>query len=302
MALDIGGTRYRAALVDRRGLLAAVRRGETRPEEGPRWMVQTLTAAGNELLSAHPGPLRAFAVGFGGPVDFAAQRIHRSMHVDRWADFPLVAALQQEFSVPGAVDNDGNLGALGEAVGGAGKGHSSFLYMTVSTGVGGGVYYDGTILRGSHSLAGEIGHLPLDIAGPRCSCGGRGCLEAYCSGPSVARQFQERFGEALSAKAIFARAEHDSRAASFLEEVKVRLAQGIAAAVNLLDVEAVVLGGGLAQSPRLFMGLTERVAQRLVLGELRTVPCLPAALGDDSVLAGAGALAWSLSERGLMDD
>ncbi len=299
LALDIGGTKYRAALMDRCGVLAAVRRGETQREAGPEWMVRQLTVLARDMLAAHPGHLRAFGIGFGGPVDFGAQRILRSMHARRWADYPLLEFLQQEFAVPGVVDNDGNLGALGEAVRGAGQDRRSFLYMTVSTGVGGGIYQDGAIVRGSHGLAGEIGHLPLDSAGPRCSCGGQGCLEAYCSGLSVARQFQERFGVARSAKAIFAMADHDSHVGAFLEEVKDRLAQGIAAAVNLLDVEAVVIGGGLAQSPRLFEGLTERVAQRLLLSELRAVPCLPASLGDDSVLVGAGALAWDHCERGI---
>ncbi len=129
-------------------------------------------------------------IGFGGPVDFAKQRVMLSTHVEGWRDFPLVQRIAEMFHVPVAIDNDANVGALGEAIYGAGREHLPMFYMTLSTGIGGGIVLaDGSIYRGADSWAGEIGHIVLRPDGPDCLCGSRGCFERICCGLWLERDY-----------------------------------------------------------------------------------------------------------------
>ena len=110
-------------------------------------------------------------IGFGGPVDFTSQNVILSNHVDTWQDFPLASSIQRELDVPVVIDNDANLGALGEALYGAGIGYDPLFYVTLSTGIGGGLVIDGNVYRGADSYAGEIGHITVEPGGPVCLCG-----------------------------------------------------------------------------------------------------------------------------------
>src|SRR5262249_17182611 len=126
--------------------------------------------------------LETCGIGFGGPVDFAAQRAFQSTHVGGWSGFALRDEIVRVLDIPAIVDNDANVGALGEALYGAGRGYPSVFYMTLSTGIGGGIYIDGKIWRGADSYAGELGHLTVQPDGPVCLCGAKGCFERMCSG------------------------------------------------------------------------------------------------------------------------
>ena len=132
--------------------------------------------------------LDSCGIGFGGPVDFYSQRVVLSTHVEGWNDFDLPAYLGPLIGCTPVMDNDANAGALGEALHGAGRGARPLFYMTLSTGIGGGlVLDDGSVYRGVDSYAGEIGHLTVQSDGPECLCGSRGCLERMCSGLSLER-------------------------------------------------------------------------------------------------------------------
>ena len=120
-------------------------------------------------------------------MDYAAQRIALSTHVGGWQDFELSAWVRDELGIPAVMDNDANVGGLGEAMHGAGAGYDPLLYMTLSTGIGGGIIAGGDVYRGADSYAGEIGHLTIRPEGPECLCGARGCLERMCSGLWLAR-------------------------------------------------------------------------------------------------------------------
>ena len=178
LAIDIGGTKFSMAVFD--GDRMVRRESKSTDREGGRdWMLaQIIGIAGEWRQEMEPG---CCGVGFGGPVNFAEQRVFRSTHVGGWSGFPLRDELARTLGLPVIMDNDANVGALGEAKYGAGRGLASVFYMTLSTGIGGGIYIDGKIWRGADSYAGELGHLTIRPDGPECLCGARGCFERPCS-------------------------------------------------------------------------------------------------------------------------
>ena len=275
LAIDIGGTKHSLALF-RDGQMIRRDAYPTDVAGGRDRMVRRLSSLAREWLA----DVRAEAcgIGFGGPVDFAFQRVGRSMHVGGWQDFPLASALEDALGIPCCMDNDANLGALGEYSAGAGRGVRSLLYMTLSTGIGAGLVLDGKIVRGADSLAGELGHIPLEAEGPPCECGGRGCFEALCAGWAI----EARTGRS---------------AADLLQDPAFRagyipvLARGLRAALLLLNPERVVIGGGLSKAGDvLFDDLRSELRRQIPPSLPIRVDVRPAALGDDSVLWGAMAL------------
>ncbi len=309
LTIDVGGTNYGVALVDEGGAIIEKIRRPTDRAGGRRWMVRQVEAACRELLTRSPSPPTACGIGFGGPVDFPTQRIRRSMHVGGWANFPLAARLSAALGLPCVMDNDANTAALGEYTYGAGRGARSMVYLTVSTGIGGGLVLDGRVYRGAQSLAGEFGHTPLAPDGPRCSCGARGCVEAVCSATALARAAQaaaaRRPGSwraivqaaggrrALEAKTVFDAARRGHPAAcALLERYCDDFGRGLAGLIALLNPDCVVIGGGVSLAgATLFAPLRRAIARHMPPFLPRTCRCLPAALGENSVLCGAAQLA-----------
>jgi glucokinase len=289
LAIDIGGTKHSLALFrDRRIIRRAAY--ATDAAGGRAWMVDRLSRLVREWLdAAGPGSRPAVCgIGFGGPVDFPSQRVGRSMHVGGWQDFPLPAVLQDATGIPCCIDNDANLGALGESRCGAGRGVRSLLYVTLSTGIGAGIVLDGKIYRGADSLAGELGHVPLDPDGPECSCGDRGCFEALCSGRAIEKQ------TGRPAAALLADPE-------FLGRYVPLLARGLRAALLLLNPQRMVIGGGLSKAgPAFFEALRCGVRKQVPPGLPLRAEIEPAALGDDSVLWGALLLAEEAAGAGAL--
>jgi glucokinase len=312
LALDFGGTKHTAALFEAgaRTLLDSRRRAAP-PGSSADADVETVRGLWRELLAAHPGRLAAVGVSFGGPVDFARGVVRLSHHVPGWDNWPLRDQLRAELGAPVAVDNDANAGALGEWKFGAGREAVSLLYVTVSTGVGGGWVLGGRVYRGAEGMAGEIGHTVVDPSGPLCICGRRGCVEILACGPAIARRARERLEAEPAAGAPLRRliqddldaltAEHVSRAAmegdALAGEVLLAAARalgtGIGNALSLMNPQKVVLGGGVAKSGAAWWAEVRRAARANTLPEI-SADIVPAALGDDAPLWGAAALAESL--------
>jgi glucokinase len=272
LAIDIGGTKFSVALFENDSLAAR----ETHPthrEGGPDWVLAEIGKIARQWKFDRCG------VGFGGPVDFARQRVALSTHVAGWKDFPLVSRLEQMLGVTVIIDNDANAGALGEAVYGAGCGHLPMFYMTLSTGIGGGIVLsDGNVYRGNDSWAGEIGHLTIHPDGPECLCGARGCFERMCCGLWLERDHGRPARELMADP-------------SFVQRYVVDLATGLKAAIMLLNPARIVIGGGIAKAgDALFVPLREEMARQITAWSRARVDVVPAALGDDSVLWGAFAL------------
>ncbi|MEP7357805.1 MAG: ROK family protein, partial [Anaerolineales bacterium] len=180
LALDFGGTKHAAAVVVRGERAERARRQAPATPNGGMTddLALMLTLAREALGGRRPA---AVGVSFGGPVDYSSGTVRLSHHVPGWENMPLVQRLRGEFGAPVQVDNDANVAALGEYRFGAGQGCHSLLYVTVSTGVGGGWVLAGQIWRGHEGMAGEIGHTVVDPAGPLCLCGKRGCVERMAS-------------------------------------------------------------------------------------------------------------------------
>ena len=273
LAIDIGGTKFSVALFEEERITARLTRATDRAG-GPEWMLDQIAQAVREWSFDRCG------VGFGGPVDFARQRVALSTHVAGWSDFPLVERLKEMLGVPVIVDNDANAGALGEARYGAGRGKLPLFYLTLSTGIGGGIVLaDGSLYRGADSWAGEIGHITLDPDGPECLCGARGCFERMCSGLWLERDYGKAARELLEDPA-------------FVALYVVHLAQGLKAAIMLLNPARIVIGGGIAQAgERLFSPLRAELRRQVTHWSQSRLDMVPAELGNDSVLWGALALA-----------
>lgn len=279
LAIDIGGTKFTVAAFDGERMARRESRA-TNAAGGRDWMLAHL----GEIVAAWRREIRfeRCGIGFGGPVDFAAQRVNLSTHVGGWRGFDLPGFVRDLTGAPAAMDNDANAGAIGEAEYGAGKGCSPLFYMTLSTGIGGGIWEDGRVWRGADSYGGEIGHLTIRPDGPECLCGARGCYERLCCGLWLERDYGKPAKELLLDPAFVAR-------------YVVDLALGLKAAIMLLNPARIVIGGGIAKAgDRLFVPLGAELRRQITGWSGARIDVVPAALGDDSVLYGALSLAKSL--------
>ncbi len=296
LAMDFGGTKHAAALmpVDGRGWLAQRRAAAPPGSDGASDRALMFQLA-DALLAEHPGDLRAIGISFGGPVDFARGHVVLSHHVPGWEDTPLVEMVRARYGAPVTMDNDANIAAYGEWRYGAGMGCASLLYVTVSTGIGGGWVLEGRPYRGADSLAGEIGHLAVDPAGPPCVCGKRGCVETIGSGTNIARAMNERTGASdWTAAAVDAAAQAgDATARAVLERAAWALGLGLGYAITLMNPRRVVIGGGVANAGELYWRTVRDTARRYSLPEMN-LEIVPAALVNESPLWGAAAYAEAL--------
>jgi len=309
LALDFGGTKLTA------GLAASGERHWRAHQRVPSPLgsnaqsdLEIMMGLARGMLAAAKAPLAAVGVSFGGPVDAAQGLVLLSHHVPGWEKVPLREWLEERLGVPAAVDNDANVAALGEHRFGAGQGCDSLLYITVSTGVGGGWILNGRPYRGADGMAGEIGHMIIDPDGPACTCGKRGCLEVLAAGPAIARRARERLAEdpqagqalralvggevqALTARHVSQAAEAgDELSRQVLDEAARALGRGIGSAISLMNPQRVVVGGGVAKSGQRYFGAVRAVARATAPPEMM-VEIVPSALGDDTPLWGAIALA-----------
>lgn len=276
LAIDIGGTKFSMAMFDGDAMVRRESRA-TDAEGGRAWMVDQIAAIAGAWKREFP--IERCGIGFGGPVDFAAQRVVLSTHVGGWRDFDLCGFVSDVTGAPAVMDNDANVGAIGEAEFGAGKGCSPLFYMTLSTGIGGGIYDAGRVWRGADSYGGEIGHLTIRADGPECLCGARGCFERMCCGLWLQRDYGRSARELM-------------RDPAFVDRYVVNLALGLKAAVMLLNPQRIVIGGGISKAgDALFVPLRAELRRQITSWSGARLDVVPAALGDDSVLYGALSLA-----------
>jgi glucokinase len=277
LAIDVGGTKFTIAMFDGDQMIR--RESQATDREGGRdWMLPQL----GDLIRdwKRQSRIDCCGIGFGGPVSFAAQRVVMSTHAGGWSDFDLPGFVEDIAGVRPVMDNDANAGALGEALYGAGRGYRPLFYMTLSTGIGGGIVLaDGSVYRGADSYAGEIGHLTVRPDGPLCLCGAYGCLERLCCGLWLEKDHGRSARELMED-------------AAFVSAYVVDLARGLKAAIMLLNPARIVIGGGIAKAgDSLFVPLREELHHQITAWSQARVDVVPAVLTDDSVLYGALALA-----------
>ena len=276
LAIDVGGTKFSMAVFESRRLVQRESHATDR-EGGREWMLASIHAT-IQKWSAHY-QFDGCGIGFGGPVDFERQRVILSTHVEGWCDFDLPGHLKNLLGFVPVMDNDANAGALGEALYGAGRGYRPLFYLTLSTGIGGGLVSSDTVYRGADSYAGEIGHLTIRPAGPECLCESHGCLERMCSGLWLERDHGRPASELM-------------RDPAFVESYVVDLALGLKSAIMLLNPARIVIGGGISKAgDRLFLPLRAELRKQITAWSRARIDVVPAQLSDDSVLWGAMALA-----------
>ena len=277
LAIDIGGTKFTMAVFSDTDEMVARETRATDREGGREWLVEQITSIINGWRPRYK--LRRCGIGFGGPVDFASQRVVLSTHVGGWTGFDLPGFIGEQTGVPVVMDNDANVGALGEGTYGAGKGADPLFYMTLSTGIGGGILSKVSVLRGADSYAGEIGHLTIRPGGPDCLCGAKGCFERMCCGLWLEKDYGKTAQQLMGDPA-------------FVDRYVVDLALGLKAAIMLLNPARIVIGGGISKAgDRLFVPLRRELRNQITSWSLARIYVVPAALKDDSVLWGALVLA-----------
>ena len=292
IAIDVGGSKLLAARVNSTGRLNAVRQIKTPAQAGALTLLQHLSELAEQLMLPQSPPV-GVGIGLPGTVDTKTGHCWCAPNLG-WREVDAAGALKQRLGIPVFLDNDANAAAVAEHRLGAGRGATHLLVITLGTGIGSGLILDGQLYRGAHGSAGELGHLPLFSDGQICNCGNRGCLETVFSAPALAKQASEAYGKRVGARQLISWAQDgDTKAIDLLEKATDHLAQALVGVVNLLDLELIVLGGGLASAGEL---VTRPIAQRLV-GQIMPRPGSPlevrlAQCGPKAGVIGAGLIAW----------
>jgi len=317
LGIDIGGTNIKIALIDKKGRIKAKKTFPTADFKGNRALIERITGETKKLLAEY-GVVKKDIIGVGvgapGAVDIRSGTVHYLTNVPDWSEVPLGNILKNKLGLLTFVDNDVNVMALGELFFGSGIGAKNMLCVTLGTGVGGGLILEGRLYRGSSYAAGEFGHVPINIAGPRCNCGSWACVEAYVGNNYIVRDVITRIknGEKTLIKKlvngklskitpeIISRAARagDRFAKEIWRDVGNKVGTGLAGVVNLLNVEKIVIGGGVAEAGKiLFDSIKKTIAARAMKLPAKTVKVVKAKLRRDAGLIGAAALV--LYEAGI---
>jgi len=300
IAVDIGGTQLRAASYPSNSNRPIKELKIPTTHEGETVFDRVVAL----IESIWPDEaVEAIGAALPGPVDPYKGIILAAPNIQEWKNFPIADKLVDQFHVPVYVDNDANLACLAEWQFGAGIGHQHVLYLTISTGIGGGVISDSQILHGQRGLAAEVGHMMIDPDGPACGCGGIGHVESFANGPSITRYVREQIAlgipttlsssSELTAKRIAKAAEEgDELAQSAFARAGSYLGMAIANYLVLYDPSIIILGGGVTQAGDLLIEPLKQSLKERVLHPryLEGLVITKAALGDEAGLLGALAL------------
>ncbi len=289
VAIDLGGTQIRSALVDVQGHILNRVATATKAMAGPTVVIQQLVDAAKEVSrDTDPASIRGVGVSSPGPLDTEQGIAIGLPTIKDFDSVPLRALLQKQLPHRVFLENDGIAAAIGEWKFGAGQGFRSLVYVTVSTGIGGGVIVDGHVMRGRKGMAGHIGHMAIIPNGLPCNCGSIGCWEAYAAGPAFTARAQ-----AKAAVDVFRAAkEGDAEAQKHVDVEAHYLGLGITSLLHLYSPDVVIMGGGLSNAfDQLYPGISNYVTQH-AMPAFRDVPIVKAALAGNSGLVGAAALVF----------
>ena len=308
LVADVGGTQTRVALVDPAGSITARHSTATLAHEGRDAVMERLAGALQHVASAQPTDIKGIGLSLASPVEPGTGVMYNPPNLGpEWNLYTPVPLIQERLSLPVVAENDATLGAVGEHAFGAGRGSSNMVYMTVSTGIGGGVIINDRLYTGTSGFGGEIGHMTIDQNGPLDNCGNIGCLEALASGTALARMAQERLraGEsslilelaggsidtADARMVVQAARQDDPLARSLVQDIARSLASGVITLMHIFDPQLIVIGGGLGQNLDMFMPTIESEVKRRAMAHFQgAVPVAKSQLGDDVSLLGAAAL------------
>jgi glucokinase len=308
IGLDVGGTRIAAGLVERKGRIVREAKLLTPKAAGPFGIVDAIVGMIGEITNGiHPSEIAGVGIGLPAQIDFLRQSVEFSTNLPL-GGVDVRGLVMSRLKYPVTIDNDGHTAAFGESRFGAAKGIKDFVMVTLGTGVGGGIFLGGKPSRGARGFGGEVGHMVIDVDGPPCPCGGHGHLESYAARPAIVRDAREATGsyagssisrlvdgdlDALTAEIVIEAANAgDEAAAAVMGHVGDMLGEALVGVVNLLNPQAIVVGGGIGEScPLVSERASARIAAEAMAGR-RDVRVLVAELGNDAGVAGAAALAF----------
>jgi glucokinase len=315
IGVDIGGTKIAAGLVGHDGRITHQVRVPMICNEGSASGMAAVVSA-IDLVTAKIGDVSQAGGMIGGigicspgPLDPNTGIVINPPNLPCWRNFPLAAEISRVYSLPVKLDNDANAAALAEALWGSGRGYRNVFYVTIGTGIGTGIVFDGRIYHGRTGAAGEGGHVTINYQGPRCGCGKRGCIEVLASGPAIARRAQDKLRETPSSDSELlhlakgninkvtsemvgqAYGTGDAVAKEVLRETVELLSVWLGNMVDLLEPDVMIIGGGVASilAP-LFEEIRERIPACSVNSRCQEIPLLTASYGIDSGIAGGAAL------------
>lgn len=317
IGIDLGGTKIYAAVIDRKGKIIGTARKRTKAEKGFEYTVKKMAKCATlAVQNANIDYSAVVAVGVGspGPLDLKKGMIIETPNL-KWKEAPLKDRLEKLLSRPVKIDNDGNVGILGEYAYGAGHRAEHMVGLFIGTGIGGGVILNGKLLHGYNENAGELGHMILNPNGPVCGCGNKGCMEAFASRLAIERLIRSAIergsdskilddmddeGERIRSKRIAdAFAANDPATVKAIETSARYVGLGVASLLNIFNPKVVVLGGGVVEAigdP--YVEMVRRTAEKNVFAiSIRNVRIVPAELKDNSAVLGAAVLAWQATTK-----
>jgi glucokinase len=309
VAIDLGGTTTRVALSDRELHLTGVIKETSDHSSGPSSIVEQMGRMLDQALAETNTPRNAVmrgVVASPGPLDPKTGIVYGAPNLPGWEnEVPLKRLAEDRLGFPVQPWNDADVAAMGECRRGAGKGARNLVFLTVSTGIGGGVIVEGNLLRGSRGMAGELGHMTIDLDGPPCKCGSIGCLEMLASGANIGRRYREALAaesddqaaastirDATAADLSRAASEGDPLAEHLWSDCMRALGFGVVNCIHIFNPDRVVLGGGVTNAGEMVFGpVREVVAKHAMKLPRRGVEIVRAELRDDAGLFGAASLA-----------
>ncbi|MFC2072759.1 ROK family protein [Chloroflexota bacterium] len=318
LGIDLGGTKILTAVANAQGKILSRDHSITPAKEGQQAVVKLiLKSVERALTQAHIAAANLTAIGVGAPGLSNPETgiLFTSPNLPGWKDVPLRDIIEKGLGKKTFLINDANAAAIGELHYGAGKGASHFIYITVSTGIGGGIIIDGRLYTGSTGTAGELGHMVIDDGGPPCSCGNRGCWETLASGTALAREARHRINEGavtsilkyvdgsiekVNAEAIHEAAQAgDKLASELIARTACYLGVGLANLINIFNPEVIVIGGGLSNiGDMLLKPAFKEAGRRAFKQPYQAVRFASAELGRDSGVLGAAAYALEKINEG----
>jgi len=316
IGIDLGGTKIGTGLVDLDGQVHVRDYQLTKAIQGRDAVIERMIAAARHVMdkaNVRSDDVSSIGVGAPGPLDIPKGMLTDPPNLPTWRNVPLRQIVRDALGIPTYLENDANAAAIGEYLYGAGRGTRNMIYVTVSTGIGGGLILNGQIFHGVSGGAGEIGHTTILPNGPHCGCGNRGCLEALSSGTAIAREGQELVNRgvptliaelvkdapySVSAKDVVeAMRQGDAYATEIIIQAMHYLGIGMANLVNLFNPEMIVIGGGLSNLGEMLLDPVRRgIALRAFPAAAQQVRVTLAQLGDDVGIVGAAGSAIMLSQ------
>lgn len=287
IGIDLGGTHLRVAVIDESGLVKREEKIESEAYEGPDHVMKRMIALIHKMKAGYI--ISGMGIGFPGPIETLTNDIIMSTNLPRFDHFPAVKMLEEEFGLPVFIDNDANVAGLAEALVGAGKGKHSVYYVTLSTGIGGGLIVNGNTISGKHGHAGEIANIIVDRNRPKINHLNAGAVENWASGTAITRLGQATFGDQIKhAGHVFDLAEKgNEQAMKIVDDVCYDLAMMFSAIAHVADPDVFVVGGGMMKSKHVFFDKMVALYRDLVHTGMRDVEFVQAQLSEPGIIGAA---------------